>query len=127
MSNPIRERVLGDKGFTNNPEDKNRVDTHDDSIAKMKLQIEKLNKALRDNDKHWESVRSTDYIKAVDSEQSSEKELNTMRKEHDRAMKKMKDMEKEMATLHAEKASLMNALDKVKAPAATKATKTKAE
>lgn len=114
MSNPIRERVLDDRGFTNNPEDVNRVDTHDIKIKRLEDELLSVKKKLKQRDDHWESVRDVEKNKAVDAAQAAENENNKLKKDMDRVVKKMKDMELEMDKLRAENLSLKNSKGKDK-------------
>lgn len=114
--NMIRERILTDTGFTNNPEDANRVDTHDMKIAKLEAALHSLSADLRNRDKHWESVRNTDLIKAVDKIEGQERELATLRKEHDRALKKARDLELELERSKQELLLAKEAIPSAKQP-----------
>lgn len=108
--NPIRERVLEDNGsFT----DKNHVRKmgNTEEIEFLKGELVKVKKALRGRDEHWESLRSTEYVKAVDQGNAKGREANELKRDMDRLQVAHK---KECADKDAEIARLTGVVEQLK-------------
>ena len=87
----IRDRILGDRGFTATPEDKDKV-----SIVELKSKIAALQKKLANKDKEFSKQANIEHVKLVDKVAALEKENRLLKTDNDKLKGREEQLMKEV-------------------------------
>ena len=96
--NPIRERILGDRGFTEKKKLLSPTEK-DELITKLTIKIERLERKLEDKDKVFEEQRSTEHIKLNDKVAELKKENRQLMQTSDKIKTENESLKKQMKSM----------------------------